>query len=514
MAAPAAAWLRRRAHWAPGAAAAAAAALVVVAAWPLVTGRALDSQLLFERVPAAWTSAADHVDRSDGADQRAVVLPGQLYAYYDWGGTVDAVLPALAETPVAVRYAVPYADLRSVDLLWTLDGLVQQRRALPGQLGPLLDLVGAGTVVAGADDDRRRSGAVPAGAAADVLDQLGRPDGAWGPVRREPRVAGTLGPPRPLPRVRAWDRSSGRPLVRVAPDGPATVVDGGADGLAALAALGGLDSRVRLTYAGDLTPAELRRAARGGAVVISDSNRRRVLAAARMTQNHGATLAADEPFSPDAAVVDLFPARGTDAQTVAVLDGVASLRAPFSPAFPQFPERRPFAAFDGDPATHWQADRALLPEEHWLEVTFERPRDVGTIELLPYSDARGRVTAVEVAGRRFDVHAGWNRLALGLRGVRTLRVRIAQIVRPQEVKPNPGGIRELRIPGVRVREALRPPVLAERALAGEDLSRDGAQLRVRAHHRRRPVPARHGDAGPRAPGSCATGSTVSAGWSA
>ena len=42
---------------------------------------------------------------------------------------------------------------------------------------------------------------------------------------------------------------------------------------------------------------------------------------------------------------------------------------------------------------------------------------------------------------------------------------------PDLRKPNPGGLRELRIPGVRVREALRPPVLAERALAGRDLSR-------------------------------------------
>jgi arabinofuranan 3-O-arabinosyltransferase len=445
--------------------------LLVAASWPLATGRALDSQLLLERVPAEWSEAAEHVDRAPG-DRRAVVLPGQLYAYYDWGGTVDAILPALADRPVAVRYAVPYADLRAVDLLWTLDGLVQQRRALPGQLGPLLDLVSAGTVVAGADDDRRRSGAVPAGAAADVLDQLGPPDRAWGPVRPERRVAGTLGGPRPLPRVRAWDRS-GRPLVRVEPDGTALVVDGGADGVAALAALGGLDAGMRLAYAGDLDDGALRRAADGGEVVISDSHRRRALAAARMTQNHGPTLAADEPFSPDAAVVDLFPARGPDSQTVAVLDGVAALRAPLSPAFSQFPERRPFAAFDGDPATHWQADRALAEERHWLEVTFDRPRDVATVELIPYSDRLGRVTAVEIGGRTYEVHDGWNRLTVGLRNVGSLRVRIARVEHPNLREPNPGGLRELRIPGVRVREALRPPVLAERALAGRDLARTG-----------------------------------------
>jgi hypothetical protein len=393
-------------------------------------------------VPTAWSDAADHIDEMRG-DRRAVVLPGQLYAYYDWGGTVDAVLPALTDRPVAVRYAVPYADLRSVDLLWTLDGLVQQRRALPGQLDPLLDLVSAGTVVAGADDDRTRSGAVPAGTAADVLDQLGPPDEAWGRVRQAPRAAGTLGGRRPLPEVRAWDRPGARPMLRVEPDEGATVVDGGAEGIAALAAFGPLPDR--LVYAGDLDDAQIRQA---GEVVITDSNRRRVLAAARMAQNHGATLPADEPFPPDAAVLDLFPESGADGQTVAVLEGVESLRAPYSPAFPQFPERRPYAAFDGDLATHWQADRALVPDRHWLEVTFEEPRDVDSVELAPYSDRTGRVTEVEVNGRRFDVHPGWNRLELGLRDVRSLRVRIARVVRPPEVKPNPGGLRFLVLRGV------------------------------------------------------------------
>src|SRR5205085_2753358 len=214
-----------RARWAAGAA---LAALLAVACWPLTTGRAIDRQLTWDRIPPAWESAAAHVDRV-APDGRAVVLPGQLYAFYDWGGTIDPVLPALADRPVAVRNAVPYADLRSVDLLWATDALVSQRRALPGQLGPLLDLMSARTVIAGADDDRTRSGAVPAADAADVLDGLGPASAAWGPVRAERRAAGTLGPPRALPEVRAWDRPSARPLVRLEPDAGATVLDGSAD---------------------------------------------------------------------------------------------------------------------------------------------------------------------------------------------------------------------------------------------------------------------------------------------
>ena len=85
--------------------------------------------------------------------------PGSCYAFYDWGATVDPILPALAEEPVSSRTAVPYADLHAVDMLWTLDSLVQQERALPGQLPPLLGWLGIGAVVTGTDDDLARSGA-------------------------------------------------------------------------------------------------------------------------------------------------------------------------------------------------------------------------------------------------------------------------------------------------------------------------------------------------------------------
>ena len=169
--------------------------LPLVASWPLIRGRAVDDQLLWDRIPAAWQDAADHVDANGG---RAVVLPGQLYAYYDWGGTIDPILPVLTDTPVATRNAVGYADLRATDLLWTTDALVQQRRAVPNQLDPLLDLLGARTVLAGADDDRTRSGAAPAAEAADMLDQLGRPDAAWGAAGERPPAAGNLAAPRRL----------------------------------------------------------------------------------------------------------------------------------------------------------------------------------------------------------------------------------------------------------------------------------------------------------------------------
>ena len=127
-----------------------AAALVAVACWPLARGVGLDRQLgLPHGVPAAWRDAAHDLDRTLPPGQRAMVLPGQLFAFYDWGGTYDPILPALTDRPVATRFIVPFADLRAVDLQWTTDALVSQQRAVPGQLRPLLDLMGVGAVAAG-----------------------------------------------------------------------------------------------------------------------------------------------------------------------------------------------------------------------------------------------------------------------------------------------------------------------------------------------------------------------------
>jgi arabinofuranan 3-O-arabinosyltransferase len=444
----------------------AALVLPLVASWPLIRGRGVDDQLLWKSIPSAWRQAADHVDQTAG-DGRAVVLPGQLYAYYDWGGTIDPILPVLTDKPVATRNSVGYADLRATDLLWTVDALVQQRRVLPEQLPSLLDLLGARTVLAGADDDRTRSGAAPAAEAADALEQLGRPNGGWGEQKARPRAAGTLGDPVTLPRVRAWDRPGAPGLVRIEQPDPQLIVDGSAEGLAAFSTpnnlpLSGFD------YAADVSTAALRRAKQ---VVITDSNRRRVLVPSRLAQNAGPVLAADVEPSVDAAVLNPFPERGSDAQTVAVYEGIAGVQAPSSPGFPQFPERRPFAALDGDPATHWQADRALTPDLHTLKVTFERPRDVPYVDLTPYSDRRAKVVAVEIAGRRHPVHPGSNHLSLGLRNAPSLEVRLDVHQRPGPTAT--GGIRELAIPGVKATEALRPPVLAERALKGQDLERTG-----------------------------------------
>ena len=185
------------------------AALVVALAGRSSRGRALDDQLTWERVPRPGSRRRGTSTRRS-ATAAPWCCPGSSTRTTTGAGRSTRSCPRSPRRPSPTRNAVRYADLRATDLLWTIDALVQQRRALPGQLAPLLDLMGARTVVTGADDDRARSGAVPAAEAADVLDRpgLGRPAKALRAAARSLRAAppGTLGARRErCRRCRAWD---------------------------------------------------------------------------------------------------------------------------------------------------------------------------------------------------------------------------------------------------------------------------------------------------------------------
>ena len=95
------------------------------------------------------------------------------------------------------------------------------------------------------------------------------------------------------------------------------------------------------------------------------------------------------------------------------------------------------------------------------------------VDLYPLQDWSGREREVEVGGVRATLHAGRNRIRLGLEKVSSLRVTITRVDQPPGDLRGGGGFREIRIPGVSVKSSLRPPVLAGRALAGRDLSRVG-----------------------------------------
>jgi hypothetical protein len=468
---------QRRAAWGRRAlliaAPAALAGLIVLAALPLIRGGALDPQMNWKRISTAWTTAGRDLNTQLPQNTRALVLPGQIFAFYNWGGTGDAILPRLANRPVAVRYETPYSDLHAVDMLTTVDGLVQQRRLVPGQLPPLLRLMGVGAVVTGSDDDISRTGALDPAAAADELRSqgLGAPSRSYGPLRAFPPANGDIGPSQLLPQVRRYDIPHSRGIVHVDPAGQPTIVDGGAEGLAILAAFGALPARGAIFYAGDLSTSALRQQARLGAnVVVTDSNRRRAFVPEFTQQDVGNTIGASDPVDANSALIDPFPKAGVDGQTVSVLQGASYLRAVNAGGTLSFPETAPIAAFDGDLQTSWVADRYVPPSSRYLDIGFNKPRDVPYVDVYPLSGPHGVVTEADVNRIRSHVGPGWTRIAVHLHDVSSVRVGIDHVEQPKTGLGGPGGFREIRIPGLHVRQLLRTPVVVARALAGRDLS--------------------------------------------
>ena len=227
---------------------------------------------------------------------------------------------------------------------------------MPGQLDPLLALLGVRTLVLDRDGDRAADGARCD--AAQVEEQLRR-------------VAGLADPDADRGALARFD-IEGPGLVQVLPIGPETLVDGSAPTVAGLAAAGALEPARPLFYAADRSPAQLRAAAEAGAdLVIGDSDRLRVNVPAQTRQEAGATLSAVGELPPGSAELQPFPEAGTEERTVAEYDGVRDVREDVLPAVRQFPEQRPFAALDGDEATSWVAPDHPDESRHWLEVELD-----------------------------------------------------------------------------------------------------------------------------------------------
>ncbi len=453
---------------------------MVVFAWPQLTGNAVDQRSAYGRIPGSWPAAVVDAERATDDNQRILQLPGQLFGAYGWGGEVnEPVAPALTDRPVAVRSITRYSDPRSAQLLASVDDLVQQARLLPGQLDPLLRLMGVGQVLVGADANGSIAGSATPAAVERALaeqDSLRLPAAAYGRQRLRPPELGRSDLAVAVPDVRRYDAPAGfkQGIVRVHPATGATVLDGDADGVVDLAGLGGLDTGRALFYAADLDPGRLRRLVEsGGRLVFSDSNRKRTVSPSRFVDLYGPTLTASATIADAWPDYDPFPARGPAGQTVAVYSGLRRLEAPTDLGLSSFPEHGATAAFDGRLDTSWLASNYSPSERRYLEFELPRARRLPFIAVYPHAGTVGRTRtmALSVDGgeeREVALRRAWTTIRLGPQPVRTVRLRVKDVA---TLYGAPGGLAEVRIPGVRVREALRMPTTLAHAARGADLNR-------------------------------------------
>ena len=445
---------------------------------PLWAGNAIDPRLFFSSVPTPWVDAIDEAQSTTPTDSRIAVLPGELFGWYTWGGTQNSIVPGLSEKPVLVRQITRPATEQAAQLLDSVDARIQQGRLMPNQLPPLLQLMGVGRVLVGTDSSPTMSEALdPARVDAALAAQPGfeKPAATFGPAARFSPPLDRGGASVDLPQVRAY--AAPKPayprISRVQPAARPAIVDGDAEGIIAMAGVGALDPRRASFYAADLSRSSLAALLPDSpTLTFTDSNRRRAVLASKLTTNIGPTLGATDPLSREFPNYHPFNEAGSSTRTVAVYSGLSSLYAPATPGFTLFPENRPFAALDGQTSTAWltgERDQS----KRYLQMTFRRPVAIDAMRIVPANDSGGTTRAVFIsvnggAERRVPLRYGWNRVRIAEPAVKNLRLRVPG--RQTYFGVAPGGIAELRIPGVKVSEALRLPTKLAQISAGRDLS--------------------------------------------
>jgi len=454
--------------------------LPVTFGWPMFNGKAIDSQLAYKDVPSYWRQAASDLDKQTTPGYRAMILPGQQFGVYSWGATFDPVAPAITKAPVAQRYAVRYSDAHSSQLLTAVDNLVQQRRLVPGQLDSLLKLLGVQQVLIAADGKPEASGEIDAASAVEALRGeaiLQTPTKTYGPKVLVPPAVGRGGQAIQLPAIRryALDTNANKApgLVRAHSRKNSVLVSGDANAITELAAANLVPHTQAILFTGDQTARQIRNLVHNGAsLVITDNNRRQTVLATRTTHDQGTVLSAKDVISPDVPSYALFEGIGHSKQTVAVYTGVDYVTNPEGPQLLLRPEARPYAALDGDLKTTWTpAD--FLPAHRWIEVGLKKPVQVKAIRIHPHRDGLVQTTriAMSINGgpeRDIKLMPGWNTVGVGDTAVSKIRIRITHTSTFGGI--DLGGIDEIQIPRVGIREWLRTPIWAAKAIAGMNLS--------------------------------------------
>ena len=314
---------------------------------------------------------------------------------------MDPIGPA-PERPLLIREIVPYADRRSSQLQNVLDDLLQQDRLVPGQLERLLRLVGGARSGAGRRPPERSGALEPARAERALADEAWRAQAqeSYGARLAATPARGWGGPELELPRLRRFSIDSPAGAVRVHESDAATVLEGDAHGIAALAAHGELPDGA-LRYAGDLSADELRaELERGGTLVLTDSNRRRVVNSARLRLRYGPTLGPDDDISEDSPTFELFEDASNAQRTVALYSGLSAIESPIQAARRSSPSTacsRPWTA------TQHRLARGPQPESdrRFLELRFARPLPARFMRFLfPRRRSRGHPVRSGVGERR------------------------------------------------------------------------------------------------------------------
>ncbi|GAB22774.1 hypothetical protein GOPIP_031_03960 [Gordonia polyisoprenivorans NBRC 16320 = JCM 10675] len=398
--APTRKWLRAFAH--PQRSRPVAAALVVLVASAGAGSLMWTGQLApdgaYRAIPDYWTQTAswlgahahEGVSQSgvpqNGVEQRALVVPGAPSADQLWGLTRDEPLQPLADSPWAIRDAIPLTPPGAIRALDSVQRDLADGRASPGLAATLADQ-GIGFVVLRADLDPDTSRSARPLLAQQALD--GSPGltraASFGPLVSQPSAKGVvrdngLRPPMRAIQIYRVDAAGGTgPSLTDTASMPR--VAGGPEAIAALA-----DLRARLGEppAGPtLMQADAQRADLPSApVILTDTPADRETDFGRVDDHSSAIRAPGDPRRTQNAAPD-YPVAGQpltegqwllDNQPNGVRVSTSGSASDATQPGQTSPANSAAAAFDGDPATAWVSAGLTSAVGQWIRLEFDRPR--------------------------------------------------------------------------------------------------------------------------------------------
>ncbi|MDD9371872.1 MAG: alpha-(1-_3)-arabinofuranosyltransferase family protein, partial [Acidimicrobiales bacterium] len=373
---------------------------VLGATTPAWTGQ-LANRGAYQSVPDYWDEAAQWLGEQD-SDQRALVVPAASFGDYLWGSTGDDVLQPLAQSPWAVRNAIPLVPGGNIR---TLDAIERRLAHGRGSEGLLRHLQRSGIryLVVRNDlalntehtDTERIYSTLASTPEVTMVAQFGPTVGSdplvTGPDDEAVWVAGGWQAERPAVEIfSVGEDDAGPASVQDADTTP--VVAGGPESLLTLDELGDDAGAAVLADAvpRDMTPDR---------VVLTDGARRAEAAFGRAEQNRSGSLADDEPYTLDRPVHDYRVSPQERYVSVRRLLGARSITASSSQSDAGspgavVPGQQPWSAFDGDPLTAWQAG-AGDTRTSWIEMRLGGPTDIRSIRItLDRGAERSRTLAV------------------------------------------------------------------------------------------------------------------------
>ncbi len=469
-----------------------AAAAVLAASTPLWTGGIIANGFTQPAVPPLYVrqaaAALDKVNKST----RVYALPGNNFAAYRWGDTIDTVYPGLMTRPFVTHEQQIMGSVATADVLQAVDTPLQDGVMNWNALAPMASLMSAGNILVQYDQAYERYGTPNPQQLADDLavtppglsDPVGygKPqanislipwfDEAWltRPANQgwtAPLVSYTVADPRPVVRT----ESTATPLV----------VDGDASGLVSASSVGLLAGNPAILYAGTLDldhrlaketlskPADL---------VVTDTNRKEGFEWNSLSENTGYTETASQPpdtSDPSDYPIDPFPGAPSDAQTTAVLQGISSVTASsYGSSITYLPEDQPAAALDGNLQTAWLDGSFGDPRGQWWQVDLDRSRTESSVRLVqPQTGDPDRwitkVTLTFDGGRPVTAVLGpasrqpsGQQISFSPRSFTTLRLTVAGVghVAHDDIPVDSRssvGFAEVEIPGISVHETIAMP---------------------------------------------------------